>query len=81
MIFCWPDQHQTYMWEFNSFIREIEPHLEIALIDGQRRYNDSMHRRNVDMISAWGEFCKNLGVNIGILAVGILGTIFGIKFL
>ena len=35
-------------------------HLDIALLEGKRRYEIEIHRRKIESITAWGIFFKNL---------------------
>lgn len=58
----------------------IYAHLDIVLLEGKRRYENETHKRKIEKINAYGIFCKNLGLNVGFLALGVLTTFFGFKF-
>jgi hypothetical protein len=58
----------------------IYAHLDIALLEGKRRYENEIHKRRIEIINALGVFFKNVGLNIGFLLAGILTTFLGFKF-
>ena len=74
------DANRDLGLDFTSTSSKIFTHLDIALLEGKRRYETEIHRRNIESITAWGMFFKNLGINFGILISGILGTFLTIKF-
>ena len=67
--------------EVDSFENEFGTKLERGLLDGNRRYDNEMHKRKIASLEAYGNLAKNLGINIAALVVGILIAIFGQKIL
>jgi len=73
-------QDSEFRRQIDSFSNEFGAKLEIALLNCERRFENTSHQQKIESLNAWGSFLKNVGVNIGILLLGILGTFFGIKF-
>ncbi|MDO8872433.1 MAG: hypothetical protein Q7V05_06860 [Methanoregula sp.] len=78
--FAWPDQTNQYLLEFNRFVSEIETRLDIAIMAGQRRYDDEMHRRKMERIKTWGKFLSDIKFNVVAFVLGIISAVIYIFF-
>jgi hypothetical protein len=73
------DNHE-FALEVDSFSNEFGAKLEIELLDGQRRYDNEIHRRKIETIKTWGAFLNDIKFNIVAFVIGIL-TMLGYYFI
>lgn len=73
--FAWPDQTNQYSIEFRRFVSDIESRLDIAIMGGQRRYDNEMHRRKMETIKTWGTFLNDIKFNVVAFVLGILSVV------
>ena len=60
----------------DSFTNSFGARLDVALLDGERRYDNAMHQRKIQTIEAWGKFLNDIKFNVVALIVGLLPSIY-----
>jgi hypothetical protein len=58
------------------FTNAFGARLDVALLDGERRYDNAMHQRKIETIEAWGKFLNDIKFNIVALIIGLLPSIY-----
>ena len=74
-IFYAPHEDREFALEVQSVMNQLAARLDIALLDGKRRYEHDIHRRKMETIREWGVFLNNIKFNIVSFIIGIITTI------
>lgn len=67
--------------EITTTFDRLRSDLHLAVQKGKQNYRHAEHERKIALIGAYGDLAKNLGINIGVLVIGILSAVVGQKLL
>jgi hypothetical protein len=70
-----------FMYEANATFERLRSDLHLAVQKGSQIYRHEEHKRKIELLEAYGVLAKNLGINVAVLALGILSAALGIKLL